>query len=459
MQRGHWGSRLGFILAATGSAVGLGNIWKFPYTAGDNGGGTFLIVYLAIVLTIGVSVMLAEFAIGRAAERSPVGAFTKLKGGGWPLVGFMGVIASVAILSFYSVVGGWTLAYIVKSAGSLLATSDPDALGALFGGFISSPVEPIIYHAVFMSLTIGVVLAGVHKGIERTCEVLLPLLFLILIVLAVRSVTLPGAMEGVAFYLVPDFSKINSTLMNGALGQAFFSLSLGMGAMLTYGSYLSRKENLPQAAIWVTLADMSVALIAGLVILPAVFAFGFDPSEGPGLVFVTLPAVFGQMPAGIIFALLFFTLLTIAALTSSVSLLEVAISYLIDEKKMKRAPAAIGAGILVFFIGIACSLSLGPWSEYTVAGKNIFDLMDYTTSNVMLPLGGIAVSIFVGWIILPRAIQEATSEGKHPFTWMKIWIFICRFLAPLAIAQILLHVNLGWNIWDPLLMVWNFVAR
>ena len=438
MQRGHWGSRLGFILAATGSAVGLGNIWKFPYTAGSAGGGAFLVVYLALVLTIGVSVMLAEFSIGRAAERSPVGAFRKLKGGGWPLVGFMGVLASVAILSFYSVVGGWTIAYIVKSVGNLLTTTDPNVLGGLFSGFISSPIEPIIYHAIFMSLTIGVVIAGVHKGIERTCEVLLPLLFIILVILAIRSITLPGAMEGVAFYLVPDFSKINGAVVGDALGQAFFSLSLGMGTMLTYGSYLSHKENLSRSAIWVTLADMSVAVIAGLVILPAVFAFGFDPTEGPGLVFITLPAVFGQMPAGVFFAVLFFVLLTIAALTSSVSLLEAVIAYLIDEKKLKRPHAALGAGLFIFTIGVACSLSMGPWSEFTIAGKNIFDFMDYSSSNVMLPLGGIAVSLFVGWVILPRATQEATSQGAHPFVWMKAWIFICRFVAPVAIAWILI---------------------
>ncbi len=438
MQRGHWGSRLGFILAATGSAVGLGNIWKFPYTVGNNGGGAFLIVYLAIVFTIGVSVMLSEFAIGRAAERSPVGAFAKLKGGAWPAVGFMGVIASTAILSFYSVVGGWTIAYIIKSVGGILTTSDPDTLGGLFSGFISSPIEPIIYHAIFMALTVGVVLAGVHKGIERSCEILLPLLFVILVILAVRSVTLPGAMEGVAFYLVPDFSKINATVVGYALGQAFFSLSLGMGAMITYGSYLSHRENLSQAAIWVTLADMSVAVIAGLVILPAVFAFGFDPTEGPGLVFITLPAVFGQMPAGAVFAVLFFVLLTIAALTSSVSLLEVVITYLIDERKARRAPAAFGAGALIFTIGIACSLSMGPWGGFTIAGKNIFDFLDYASSNLMLPVGGIAISLFVGWVILPRATQEATSHGVHPFVWVKLWQFICRYVAPVAIVWILI---------------------
>jgi len=264
------------------------------------------------------------------------------------------------------------------------------------------------------------------------------MLFLILVILAVRAVTLPGAMEGVAFYLVPDFSKINGEVLNAALGQAFFSLSLGMGAMITYGSYLSHKENLPQAAIIVTLADMSVAILAGLIILPAVFAFGFDPTEGPGLVFITLPAVFGQMPAGVFFAMLFFLLLTIAALTSSVSLLEVVISYLIDEKKMNRRPAALLSGGFIFFVGIACSLSMGIWGDIKFIGdRNLFDSLDYLSSNILLPLGGIAVSLFVGWVILPRATQEATSNGAHPFAWVKAWQFICRFVAPIAIAWIL----------------------
>jgi NSS family neurotransmitter:Na+ symporter len=438
MQRGHWGSRIGFILAATGSAVGLGNIWRFPYMAGENGGGAFLVIYLALVFTIGASVMLSEFVIGRAAERSPVGAFKKLGGGGWPAVGFMGVAAGFIILSFYSVVAGWTLAYIVKSATGLLAVSDPDVLAGSFGEFIGDPIQPLVYHGIFMALTVGVVTAGVHKGIERTCELLLPMLFVILVILAVRSLTLPGAMEGVSFYLAPDFSRINAEVINAALTQAFFSLSLGMGAMITYGSYLSHKENLPGAALWVVLCDAMVAVTAGLVILPAVFAFSFDPTEGPGLVFITLPAIFGQMPFGVLFAMLFFILLFIAALTSAVSLLEVVTAYLVDERGARRESAAIGIGIAIFLFGIPASLSLGPWSDLTLFGMSIFDLMDYVTANLLLPLGGIAISLFVGWVIYPRALEEATSKGAYAFPWAAIWRFVSRFVAPLAIGWILI---------------------
>ncbi len=438
MQRGHWGSRFGFILAATGSAVGLGNIWRFPYMAGENGGGAFLIVYLVLVFTIGASVMLSEFVIGRAAERSPVGAFKKLKGGVWPLAGFMGVAAGFIILAFYSIVAGWTLTYIVKSATGLLAISDPDALAASFEDFIGDPIQPLIFHGIFMALTVGVVAAGVHRGIERTCELLLPMLFVILIVLAVRSLTLPGAMEGVAFYLTPDFSRIDANVINAALTQAFFSLSLGMGAMITYGSYLSHKANLPSAALWVVLCDATVAVTAGLVIMPAVFAFSFDPTEGPGLVFITLPAIFGQMPVGVLFSILFFTLLLIAALTSAVSLLEVVTAYFVDERGLNRKTAAVCVGIAIFLVGIPASLSLGPWSDVLLFGMTIFDLMDYVTANLLLPLGAIAISLFVGWVIFPRALEEATSKGAHPFIWAVPWRFISRYVAPLAIAWILI---------------------
>jgi len=313
-------------MAATGSAVGLGNIWKFPYMAGENGGAAFLIIYLALVFTIGLSVMLCEFVIGRAAERNPVGAYAMLKGGHWKMAGYIGIGAGFIILSFYSVVAGWAIAYIFKSVSGLLATADPAALGALFKNFTADPWEPILYHGIFMALTILVIIGGVNGGIERTCRILLPLLFVLLLVLAVRALTLPGAMAGLKFYLAPDFSKVTGTTFNGALSQAFFSLSLGMGAMITYGSYLTRSINLVKATMLITLCDTAVAFLAGLVILPAVFAFSFDPSAGPGLVFITLPAIFAKMPLGVVFAVLFFVLLTIAALTSAVSLLEVVVA-------------------------------------------------------------------------------------------------------------------------------------
>lgn len=435
--RGRWGSRLGFILAAAGSAVGLGNVWKFPYVAGENGGAAFIVAYVAIVFTLGVAVMLAEFVIGRAAQRNPVGAFAALKGGGWVWVGYMGVVAGFVILSYYSVVAGWTIAYIVKSATGLLHATDPKALGAIFGDFVSHPAEPLACHFIFIAITVGVVIAGVHGGIEKSCTVLLPLLFLILVGLAIRSLTLPGAAAGVRFYLHPDLGKLDGPLLGDALAQAFFSLSLGMGAMLTYGSYLSRDLNLPHAALWVTLCDTVVALVAGLVVLPAVFAFHYDPSAGPGLVFITLPAVFAHMPAGSVFAVAFFVLLFIAALTSSVSLLEVVVAWCVDERKMGRARSALIAGAASFVCGIPALLSFGPWKDLTIGGKPILDAMDFAASNVMLPLGGIAMSLFVGWAILPRAMNEATAGGRHDFAWAGLWRVMCRYVAPAAILYIL----------------------
>jgi len=436
--REQWGSRLGFVLAAAGSAVGLGNIWKFPYMAGQNGGGAFLIIYLALVFTIGISVMLAEFAIGRAAQRDPVGAFAVLKGKMWPLVGAMGVLAGFIILSFYSVVAGWTIAYIVKMATGTLA-GDADALGAAFGGFISDPIEPILYHAFFMALTVAVVLGGVHGGIERACKILMPMLFVLLVVLIGRAVTLPGAEKGLEFFLSPDFSKVTADTFNGALAQAFFSLSVGMGAMITYGSYLDKKENLGKSALWVTTLDSSVAVLAGLLILPAVFAFGFDPAAGPGLTFITLPAVFAQMPGGVFFGILFFILLSVAALTSAVSLLQPIVAYFSDEKGWNSKVTAVVFGLVIFALGVPSSLSLGVWSDFHIIGeKGFLDSMDYIASNIMLPVGGILISLFVGWAVAGKMQDEVTNKGEKPFPFFGVWLFICRFIAPLAVAWILI---------------------
>ncbi|MEH6628459.1 MAG: sodium-dependent transporter [Motiliproteus sp.] len=435
--REQWGSRLGFVLAAAGSAVGLGNIWKFPYMAGQNGGGAFLVLYLALVFTIGISVMLAEFAIGRAAQRDPVGAFAVLKGKLWPLVGIIGVIAGFIILSFYSVVAGWTIAYIIKMAtGSLVG--DAEALGAAFGGFIADPIQPLLYHALFMGLTVAVVLGGVHGGIERACKFLMPMLFVLLLVLIARVVTLPGAEQGLEFFLAPDFSKVNADMLNAALSQAFFSLSIGMGAMITYGSYLNKKENIFKSALWVSSLDSIVAVLAGLLILPAVFAFGFDPAAGPGLTFITLPAVFAQMPGGTFFGILFFVLLTVAALTSAVSLLQPIIAYFVDEKDWNPKTTAVAAGVIIFALGIPSSLSMGIWSDVHIIGeKGFLDSMDYIASNILLPVGGILTSIFVGWSVADKMKDEVTNSGEKPFPFVGAWLFICRFVAPVAVAWIL----------------------
>lgn len=435
--REHFGTRIGFILAAAGSAVGLGNIWKFPYITGANGGAAFLIIYLAIVFSIGLGVMLAELVVGRAAERNPVGAYSRLKGGAWPVLGFLGVAAGFIILSFYVVVAGWTLAYIVKIFGGMLEISTPSGFGKAFGAFIADPIEPVIYSFVFMALTVGVVIRGVGAGIERACAILMPLLFILVLILMVRALTLPGAFKGVSFFLDPDFSKVTGGTVLAALGHAFFSLSLGMGAMLTYGSYLDRKANLPGAALWVTGLDTMAAVLAGLIVLPAVFAFGFSPSGGPGLTFVTLPAVFAKMPAGFVFGVLFFALLAVAALTSAVSLLEVVVAYFVDERGMSRHRAASLFGAIIFVIGIPSSLSFGIWKGYTVAGKTIFDVMDFMATNLLLPIGGIGIAIFAGWAIRSRALAEVTNGGDIGFAWAPIWSIIIRFVAPVAIAWIL----------------------
>ena len=439
IKREHWGSRLGFILAAAGSAVGLGNIWKFPYMAGANGGGAFLVIYLGLVFTVGLSVMLAEFVIGRMSEKNAIGAFAKLKGGLWPIIGVFGVAAAFIILSFYSVVAGWTISYMIKSVTGALAVEDPAALGDIFGTFIADTTSPLVFHAVFMALTVFVVLAGVGGGIERASKILMPALFALLIVLIVRSVTLPGGIEGVAFLLSPDFSKVTWSTVSDALSQAFFSLSLGMGAMITYGSYLSKKENLPGSAGWVTLLDSAVAVMAGLLILPAVFAFGFDPSAGPGLTFITLPAVFAQMPFGAFFAFLFFLLLAIAALTSAVSILEVVVAYFVDDRGISRKSAAVIIGFVIFLLGIPSSLSMGVMGDVKIiAGKNFFDLMDFISSSLLLPIGGLFISLFVGWVVWGKAQEEiAAHNGVIPI-WVGAWGVIVKFIAPIAIAFILL---------------------
>ncbi|WP_102783311.1 sodium-dependent transporter [Thalassospira sp. GB04J01] len=439
IKREHWGSRLGFILAAAGSAVGLGNIWKFPYMAGANGGGAFLVIYLGLVFTVGLSVMLAEFVIGRMSEKNAIGAFAKLKGGLWPIIGVFGVAAAFIILSFYSVVAGWTISYMIKSVTGALAVEDPAALGDIFGTFIADTTSPLIFHAVFMALTVFVVLAGVGSGIERASKILMPALFALLIVLIVRSVTLPGGMEGVAFLLSPDFSKVTWSTVSDALSQAFFSLSLGMGAMITYGSYLSKKENLPGSAGWVTLLDSAVAVMAGLLILPAVFAFGFDPSAGPGLTFITLPAVFAQMPFGAFFAFLFFLLLAIAALTSAVSILEVVVAYFVDDRGVSRKSAAVIIGFVIFLLGIPSSLSMGVMGDVKIiAGKNFFDLMDFISSSLLLPIGGLFISLFVGWVVWGKAQEEIAAHNGIIPIWVGAWGVIVKFIAPIAIAFILL---------------------
>ena len=437
-QRGFWGSRLGFILAASGSAVGLGNIWKFPYVVGQNGGGAFVLIYLICIFVIGTPIMLAEFTLGRKTNRNPVGAFDQLKPGStWTGIGYMGVLAGFLILSFYGVVGGWTFAYVAKSiSGSVLAFPSPKEAGEFFGNFIGNTGEVLFYHALFMATCIAIVLRGIHGGIEKACNILMPTLVVILFLLMLRSLTLDGAMEGVAFYLTPDFSKITANVVLIALGQAFFSLSLGMGCMITYGSYLSEKENLTSSTVYVVIFDTLIALLVGMVIFPAVFAMGLEPTEGPGLVFSVLPTVFADMPLGRGVAVIFFVLLAIAAITSGISLLEVVVAYFIDQKGWERKRAVLWVGSAIFVFGVPSGLSFGIFADFKLLGMTFFDHVDNVASNYLLPLGGMLTAVFVGWV---WGTQNAHKEiEKHDnglmFPWAQCWEFLIRYITPVAVG-------------------------
>lgn len=430
--RESWKSRGGFIIAAAGSAVGLGNIWRFPYVAGENGGGAFIILYLAIVFTVGFSIFLAEQTIGRAAQRSPAAAFRRLKGGVWPILGYIGVLCAVVILPFYSVVGGWTLGFIWKT----IAGTASDAGG--FGAFISHGWLPILFHGLFMAATATVVIAGINQGIERWCRILLPGLVILMFVLIIRSVSLSGAEKGIAFFLSPDFSKVTMLTVQAALSQAFFSISVGMGVMITYGSYISRDRSLPGDAAWVVGLDSSFAIMAGLIILPAVFAFGQNPSAGPALTFVTLPQIFSQIPGGIFFGLLFFLMLSVAALTSAISILEVAVAHLGDEHNVSRHKGTIWTGFVLFLVGIPASLSFGPWADITLFGMTIFDLMDFFATKFLLPGGAIGMALFVGWVFWPDAANSLNAEGEPPPRWAFVWRWMCAIIAPALILWVMI---------------------
>lgn len=429
--RAHWRTRTGFIIAAAGSAVGLGNIWRFPYMAGENGGAAFILIYLALIFTLGFSVLMAEQAMGRASQHSPVRAFRSLKGGFWPVFGMIGVLTAFVILPFYSVVGGWTLGYIWKSIEGVAREK-----GA-FGAFISDGGLTILFHAIFMAMTIWIVHSGVRNGIEKWTRVLLTLLLVLLILLAIRVLLLPGAEKGIEFFFSPDFSKVTEDTIHAALSQAFFSLSLGMGVMITYGSYMSREKPLAGDAASVVGLDSMVAILAGLVILPAVFAFGLDPKAGPSLTFITLPEVFAQMPGGKIFGVLFFLMLTVAALTSSISLLEVVTAHLEDEYQLSRVPTSIGAGLLMFLLGIPCALSFGAMSDVTLFGMTFFDLMDYLSGKILLPLGAMGITFFVGWVAWSRVVQELNGEQGGIPGWASLWRLMCAVIAPLLILWIM----------------------
>lgn len=440
--REHWGSKIGFIFAAIGSSIGLGNIWKFPYLAGANGGGAFVIVYLICILIVGLPIMIAEIVIGRHTEKDPVGAF-KIIGAGsrWEFVGYLGVLSGFFIMTFYSVVGGWTLGYIVKSAsGAIGAIRDMSTAETVFENFVRSPSEAIGYHFLFISATMFIVIRGIKNGIEKWNKVLLPLLFVILLVLIAKGLSMDGALDGLSFYLNPDFSKIEFKTVIEAMGQCFFSLSLGMGAMITYGSYLPRNEKVLGSSLQIVAFDTLAALLSGLAIFPALFAVGMTPEKGPGLTFNILPVVFSRMSYGTVFATLFFILLFIAALTSAISLVEVVVAYVTDEKGWSRRKAVLIFGTAIFVLGIPAALSFGVLADFKpFFGNTYFDFMDKLTTFYMLPIGGMFIALCLGWKYgLERTMHELDIDTGNVLL-EKAWAVTIKYVSPLVLAVILIY--------------------
>ncbi len=455
-----WGSKFGFVLAAAGSAIGLGNIWRFPYVVGENGGFAFLIAYLACVVVVGLPIMGAEIALGRASKRNPVGAFKALMPkSAWWIVGAIGILTGFIILSYYSVLAGWTLFYLKQSATGeiLLPTIAGDIIsavtlvsqgihiqfgqhmtGSLFTGFVSNSGLVVLFHLIFMLLCLLVVGQGVEKGIERYSKILMPTLLGLLVLLIFRSVTLPGSAEGLAFLFKPDFSKLTFEVILLAMGQAFYSLSLGMGVMITYGSYLDRNTDIFISAGWVAGLDASIAVMAGIAIFPALFSVGLAPSSGPGLTYIVLPAVFGELPFGSFLATLFFLLLTIAAVTSAISLLEVLVSFATDEWHWNRKRSTIIMAIVAFLLGIPSAMSFGAWGDKKLFGLNFFDFADFLSANVLLPVGGIMIALFVGWAWGAKKVKAEIKDGNEKLSLFSIWIWMVRIVAPIATLTILL---------------------
>lgn len=446
-KRETFGSKLGFIMATAGSALGLGNIYRFPCEAGANGGAAFVIVYLALALIIGTPLMISEFVIGRNSRSNPVGAFRKLSGGkgtAWPVVGYLGVLCAFLILAFYTTVAGWTLGYLGKSAAGHFAGQDLTAIQQQFSDFTSHPWLPILCQLAFLALTAVVVMRGVKGGIERWSKILMPMLLVIMVVLCVKSLTLSGAREGLEFFFKPDFSKITGKVVLSALGQSFFSLSIGMGALITYGSYLGRKDNMVSSAVSVTLADALVAILAGVIIFPAAFSFGIQPEAGASLAFTTLPLVFQQMTGGYFFCLIFFLLLVIATLTSTISLLEVIVAALTEELRLSRTKAALLGAVGTAVIGVLATMSFRAGSPLHIGAKTVFDLLDQVTALYMMPIGGLLIVLFVGWKMKRGDVMdELTSHQTLRPGLRKAILFIIKYIAPVAIAVIFVSQLVG----------------
>lgn len=443
-KRENFKSNFGFILATAGSAIGLGNLWKFPYLTGMYGGGIFILTYLLFLVLIGVPLVLGETVMGRYTHKSAVPAYEEIakqshSSKWWGIVGFLGVIAEVTMFGYYSVVGGWVEKYFVKAITTGLPGGE--AAQTAFTNLTTSAVEPILWHILFLGITVFIVLKGIQKGIELVGKIMMPILFVCLIICVIRSLTLPGAWEGVKWMWTPDISKLNSEMLIAALGQVFFSLSLGAGATIVYGSYLKGNENILTASYSIPILDTSVAILAGFAILPAVFSFGYPPGQGPGLLFVTLPSIFESFGAfaGRIFGIVFFLLVLCAAFTTSVAMLEIPVSFLMDRYGWSRKKSVWTIAAIVLVLGIGASLSQGPWPTKLLFGYNFFDLLDAFSAKILMPIGGLCMAIFIGYIWKPEnAVDEITNQGKIPFRWFTLWKVCLKIIVPILIICVFL---------------------
>lgn len=443
-ERANFGSKLGIILATAGSAVGLGNVWRFPYMAGEHGGAAFILIYIGCVLLLGIPCIVSEFLIGRSAAANTAGAYRKLSNGKpWVLVGYLGVLTGFLIAGYYAVVSGWCLQYMCASvAGSL--DGSPEFFASYFEAFEKDPVMPVLWTVAFILLTYFIVVRGVQSGIEKASKLLMPVLFILLIVVVVASCLLPGASKGISFLLNPDFSAVNSEMFLGALGQAFFSLSIGMGCLCTYASYFTKQTNLVNSAVQISVIDTVVAILAGLMIFPAAFSVGISPDSGPSLVFVTLPNVFQQAFSAVPFvgrlvAFGFYTLLALAALTSIISMFETGVAFIQEDFNTSRKRAALIIAAACSVIGISCSMSLGNWDFLKIGDRSLFDMFDFFTGQIMLPAGGFFTCLFVGWYLSRKVIKdELTNYGTLNDKYTKIYIFFMKYLCPIFIFMVFL---------------------
>jgi len=438
---GEWSSRWAFVLAAAGSAVGLGNIWKFPYITGENGGGAFVLVYLLCIAVIGIPIMMAEVMIGRRGRQSPINTMTSLaeeagRSRYWSILGWSGVIAGFLILSYYSVIAGWALAYVFRAALGVFSGASADQVGGIFKDFLASPERLLAWHTIFMVMTMVVVGRGVRSGLEQAVRFLMPALFVLLLVMVGYAMSTDSFVKGLQFLFTPDFSKLSRDSVLIAMGHAFFTLSLGMGAIMIYGSYMPERVSIAKTTFLIAGADTLVALMAGMAIFPIVFANHLQAGAGPGLIFVTLPVAFGQMPAGSLFGAIFFILVVFAAWTSSISLIEPAVTWLVENHNMRRLTACVWSGIVTWILGVGTVLSFNLWSEDKLFGKTFFDLLDYLTANIMLPLGGLFIAVFAAWVMREADVREELAVVNR--VGYRLWRFLVRYVTPVCVVIVFL---------------------